>query len=461
MVYLPGSSRIRALIITVTGGYGPQGATGPTGNTGNYITGPDGFQGFGVTGFTYNSVADGLTFYIEGVSPVYLTGFKGNTGDGKTLPPPFITSIGAGVSFVGSSGYTLFFRSITFSSGISASISGDFITIQENSGDTGSFDKDRLLFVGFADGNYFIDSSSSAVYNENVYSGITYANLEITRRSNRDLFGVENFNYSTGSSQNSSHYGMTMTIDSVFYGITGTEINLKTGIWNPYLKYKVGYYDLNGVSGSTFGSISFLPLGPYTKQIKFDVEIGSCCYCDDCDQSVLEINGRKCEDYVLRQYCDQINGRWSKLNCYERQNTYDCYRKRACCVNGTCINTSEQKCSQMNGQFCRYHECGVNYTCGDTCAKTDELVIADCCCCKNGIGTPLNCESEQECINTGGTLLTGSCSDTQGQNRCCGIAGACCKPDGTCTFVPANECVDGIFHGLGVTCGQVNCCNPI
>lgn len=458
--YRPGSSRITALIITVTGGVGPSGPTGPIGDTGAFITGPDGPRGFGITGFTYDSVINGITFFIQGVSPVYLTGFKGSTGIGVTLPPPVIGSLGEGVSFIGASGYTLFFKSFTFSAGISASITSDRILIQDNIGDTGSFDDNELIFVDFANNIYFLDSSAYAKYKETVYSGVTYANLEIARKQNRDLFGVDNFNYSTGSSQNTDHFGLTMTIDSAFYGITGTETDLKAGVWNPYLKFRTSYYDLNGVSGSTFGHIKFLQLGPYTKQISFDVEIGSCCYCESCQDNA--ITGRICKDYVLKDYCEQINGRWSKSNCYQRQNSYDCYLRRACCVNGTCINTSKQMCDLMGGEFCDRKECGLDYECGDRCIPTAAGGIGEpiCCCCKNGVEEEGLCTELQEtCVSGGGTLFQNNCADV---NCCDQIIGACCTL-GSCEQKTVTECISGggLFYGQGTKCGSIDCCNPV
>jgi hypothetical protein len=463
-----GSSRIISIIRDVVGGVGPTGATGITGATGAYITGPDGSNGLGITGFTYDAPYGGITFYIQGVTAVNLFGFKGNTGQDSLIPAPLISPIGIGVSFLGSSGYTLFFRSITFSAGISASISGQSIVIQNNYGDTGSFDSNEIIFVDFANGIYFLDSSSNAKYKETVYSGLTYANFEVVNRTNRNLFGVDNFNYSTGSSQNAFHYGLTLTIDSAFYGITGTEIDLKSGAWNPYLKYRTNYYDLKGVSGPTSGTIEFLQLGPYTNQISFSNELGSCCYCEECQSSENQISGRKCKDYVLKEYCEEMNGRWSKSTCYQRQNGFDCYRRRACCINGTCINTSQQKCIQMGGIFCPTKECGLDYRCGDQCVQTAAAQgpgsgTTICCCCKNGIPSEGTCaDLSTICEKDGGILYTNNCSDVSVD--CCNqILGACCK-NGVCEDnVSVIECrsLNGLFYGQGSSCKNINCCDPV
>lgn len=477
-----GSSRIISIITTVQGGIGPTGNSGPIGNTGNYVTGPNGFPGFGITGFTYDSSIDGLTFYIEGSTAVYLTGFRGNTGNSPTLPPPTVFSIGTGISFLGFSGYTLFFKSLTFSAGISAYISGQSIFIRDDLGITGSFDENRLLFVDFSQNTYFLDSSEFAKYKENTYSSITYANFEIAQRTSRDLFGVDNFNYSTGSVQNSSHYGLTMTIDSSFYGITGTETDLKIGTWNPYLKYRANYYDLNGASGPTFASINFSVLGPYTTQVKFTVELGSCCYCDNCEND--SINGRKCEDYVLKEYCDSIEGRWSKSTCYQRENGFDCYRRRACCVNGVCLNTSEQKCSQMGGTFCASRECTPNYDCSAQCSPITlggaETTTLECCCCKDGkphgpgsytteLNSCNNAPQANECSQTQGNVISKKCcgapdgldciQEPQFNNCCPGIKGACCRNNTCENDLTPQACMEqnGFFLGENTTCESNSC----
>lgn len=458
-----GSSRIVALIMTVTGGVGPTGSTGPTGPTGDYVTGPNGVKGSGITGIVYDGAVDGATFFIQGSTPVYLTGFRGNTGIGVTLDPPIIGYTGEGVTFVNISGYTLFFRSITFSDGISASISGNSIIIQDKVSYTGSFDPNELLYIDFANSTYFLDSAPTAKYKENVYSGITYANLNTVLRSSRDLFGIENFNYSTGSVQNLNHYGMTMTIDSAFYGITGTENNLKSGQWNTYIKFRSSNYDLNGLLGPTFSSINFSPLGPYTKKVAFDVQMGSCCYCDNCENTSF---GRICVDYVLKEYCQGINGKWSSLPCYQRENSFDCYERRACCLNGTCINTSLQKCTQMGGEFCALKICGLNYQCGDECETT--LAGVDegtefCCCCQDGVGNQFVCADESAialCDEQGGVVISNNCVDGDRNNCCDQKKGGCCISNTCINDLTAIQCAEagGIFLGEEINCSSNSCC---
>ena len=453
-----GSSRIRSIILSITGGVGPTGEKGNTGDTGSFVTGPDGPRGNGIVGFTYSSSTDGLTFYSSGGSAFYIVGTRGGTGDALLADPPFIRFIGSGIQPLkneqGISGYTLFFRSITFSSGISASISGDVITIQENLTATGSFDIGQLLYVDYsvANNQYFIDSAANTKYSEKTYSGITYSNLEIYVSGFRDILDGSNFNYSTGSSQATSHSGLSMTIDSAFYGVTGIENGLTSENWNPYFRFRTSYFDVNGNSGATLDTINLLPLGPYTKKISFSNPVGSCCfYCNGCEDSVLN---RKCVDYVSKAYCESISGRWSTSNCYNRENTYDCHLRRACCVNERCVNTSKLKCDQMGGTFCSGKICGDGYTCGNECSSAILPAIgATYCCCTDGIKTEVT-----DPISCLGVIIEGDCSLV----NCCdyGNTGACCLSNGECLHLTAQECSAraGSYRGTGITCGSVSCC---
>lgn len=454
-----GSSRIRAILIQVTGGVGPTGETGDIGDTGAYVTGPDGPRGADINGFTYSSITDGITFYSSNGSCFGFTGIKGGTGDATIAPPPFIRFVGSGINPLsnqeGISGYTLFFRSITFSSGISASVSGDIITIQENFTATGSFDISQLLYVDYSSGSnqYFIDSASNTKYSEKVYSGKTYSNLEMFVMSFRDALDGNNFNYSSGSSQATNHVGLTMTMDSAFYGMTGTENGLTSANWNPYFKFRTSYFDESGSSGATVGLINFLPVGPYTTKISFSNPVGSCCfYCAGCEGSVLN---RTCVDYVSKAYCESVSGRWSLSNCYNRENTYDCHLRRACCVNGRCVNTSILKCNQMGGTFCSSRMCADDYNCNDECPSgTVPVIGVQYCCCTDGVKTQVTDPSE--CL---GLIIYENCDSV----NCCDYenTGACCLPDGAvCLELSAQECAaqGGSYRGTGITCGQVSCC---
>jgi hypothetical protein len=457
-----GSSRIIAIAVTVTGGIGPTGATGITGASGSYVTGPTGSDGYGVIGVTYSRIVDGATFTISNGTSFFLTGIRGNTGNGVTVDAPYINYFGTGIAPLlnetSSVGYTLFFRSISYSSGISASISGETIYIQNNTGYTGSFDANKLLFVNFSqsESKYFIDSADNVSYFEKTYAGVTYARLNASMKVARDSLTTNNFNYSTGSVEATNHTGLTLTIDAAFYGITGIENGLTSDSWKPYLKFRASYYDVDGSSGATVGMINFSPIGPYTKKIYLNSLIGSCCF--DCDECEGYESGRNCVDYVSKSYCDSVLGRWSQSNCYARQSSYDCYPRRACCVNGTCVNATQLKCSQMNGVFCSSKICGDSYDCSMPC--TPGLLPATAttyCCCKDGVGTETT--DRTSCV---GIIVEGSCTGV----NCCDFAGntgACCLPNGSCLELTADECARqfGTYKGTGVTCTSQLCCQPI
>jgi len=462
-----GSSRIKALILSATGGTGPVGNTGPTGNTGAYVTGPAGANGVGIHGISYSSSnRDTIYFILSDETQIGITGIYGNTGIGPVTAPK-IEYIGSGVTaltnLVGQgSGFTLSFRTLSLSSGLSGSVIGNTIKIETDYSATGSFDLNKLLYVDFSSisNQYYLDSADHADYYEYVYSGITYSFFEFTSQSSRDILNGDNFNYSSSLSQSQSHYGLTMTIDAAFYGMTGTENSLTGSAWFPYLKYRASYFDINDSSGVTIGNINFSPLGPYTKKISFNEPIGSCCFCSDCISN--PISGRSCVDYVSKTYCQSILGRWSESSCASRLNSYDCYLRRACCVNGKCINTSYQKCMQMHGIFSENNECGASYDCergffGVAAAITPYLATEEkFCCCVNGRSFPDM--TIQECSQMNGILSLGlsDCRDTD----CCTEnfrKGACCLPNGECVYVTPQQC-SGLFKGIGITCNPNPCC---
>lgn len=466
-----GSSRIKTLVLVATGGVGPTGATGATGNTGAYVTGPNGIVGTGVYSIEYSSVTDGITFTLTDNSSIYFTGIRGNTGIGPA-PYPKVDVVGSGISLINNtigqnSGYTLYFKTITLSSGLSGSISGNVITIEDNGSVTGSFDIGELLSVDYSSpsNTYFLDSSNGVNYDEYNYSGNTYSNLDVTRSIGRDFLDGNNFNYSTGSAQGQQHSGLTLLMDAAFYGITGTENGLTSGTWNPYLRFRTSYFDHTGDAGATAITISFSPLGPYTKKIYFDEPIGSCCYCDEEDTDLD--TRRKCVDYVSKSYCTSIYGRWSLISCLNRQNSYDCYRRRACCVNGLCLNTSKAKCEQMFGIFDPNNECGASYDCQrgffGTVAITDSgTTDQPVCCCKDGILVSDN-ETASQCFARGGVPID---SPPCPSNLCCDEStslGACCKQDGSCEQLSPQDCASqrGIYRGSGISCSPNPCCNPI
>lgn len=463
-----GSSRIKTLVLTAPGGVGPTGSQGPTGNTGSYVTGPAGAIGTGVLSVKYNPTVDGITFNLTNGTALYFTGIKGNTGVGPA-PYPIIGYTSNGISFLTNStgegsGYTLSFRTLLVSSGLSAGISGGLIIVENNPAATGSFDIGELLYVNYSSTTtqYYLDTADSTDYKEVFSGGITYASFSATLKATRDILDGNNFNYSNGTTQGISHTGLTLTIDAGFYGMTGTDSGLTTNSWYPYLRFRSSYADVDGTSGVTVGTIPFSPLGPYTKTIAYDEPIGSCCYCDGCIEDPH--TGRKCIDYVSKSYCESIVGRWSSVSCQNRLNTYDCYLRRACCVNGVCINTSQQKCSQMHGEFFPDNECGASFDCQRGFFGTAEAVSGGpsevlVCCCVNG--TAYQNISTTACSDLGGVPFD---PPTCAGVNCCAAyyTGACCKSNGECSTKTPEECAaeGGLYKGTGTLCTPNPCCVP-
>ena len=447
-----GLSRIKIAIQAATGGTGPTGATGPTGNTGNYSTGPDGIQGYGISSITYDSASNGITFSFQNGLSAFFTGIKGNTGFEPGFPE--IGYTGSGDRFLNniSLGFTFLFKGISFSSGISASISSNTIYIENNPGNTGSFVANKLLVVKYnqTQQKYYLDSSENSDYKDVEYSGVSYSSLVSLQRAPRDLLDFNNFNYSTGSAQGSSHVGLTLGINAAFYGITGTENDLKISTWTPYLRYRSDYADFDGALGVTVGTIKFNKLGPFNKTILLGTTLGSCCLCDPL--IVPPDFKRTCIDYVNKDYCDFMLGRFSLLSCYQRQDTNDCYRKRACCVNGRCVNTSFNKCIQFSGLYNFNKICGVSFDCSSDTTSLQDLGSG--CCCEDG--TPIFTADPNLC---GGPLYPPGEGQDCSQIQCCGSVGACCLSSGCVDGKTPEECatLNGIFRGRDTTCSSVTC----
>lgn len=209
----------------------------------------------------------------------------------------------------------------------------------------------------------------------------------------------------------------------------------------------------------------------YPQNLKRD-NIGSCCYCKN------NIGENVCLDYVSKDYCNAISGRFSIYPCVERPD--DCFDlEGACCsydpnafsggVQGrhSCLNTTASRCRQFGGKFYQGKRCAPN---GIYIGDSTEIIrcSTDFCateqrgrCCING-----KCYNftEIDCLSIfGATFISGNtCSSTEGDPVCCSatvnIKGACCR-DANCTDnVLPQDCQDGTFQGSGTRCSQVNCC---
>lgn len=79
----------------------------------------------------------------------------------------------------------------------------------------------------------------------------------------------------------------------------------------------------------------------YTKK-----EYGSCCYCDGSASSTT------CLDYIEKTYCENtLLGNFQLgIACASRTNP-ECGRIGACCINNTCVETTEFLCESYGGVF--------------------------------------------------------------------------------------------------------------
>jgi hypothetical protein len=451
-----GSSRIKTIIIKATGGTGPIGEKGPTGNTGAYVTGPTGLDGIGLVNVSYDALTNRSVFLLSDGKTFSLNFGKGPTGIGPA-PSPLFLYAADGISPIGNTanidtGYTLQFRGIKYSTGICGSVSGNSIILRDNNTATGSFNIGKLLEVEYSNTNvYYLDSADDVNYENFTYSGISYSNLNVTRTYVRDTLDSSNFNYIPKDFSDT----IISDINFSFYGVTGVANGLTYSSWTPFIRYSSSNYDSDNLAGTTQGLITFSRLGPYNVNIKPEELIGSCCY---CDEKVEDLDDkRKCIDYVSKTYCESVFGRWSQLSCLQRLDTYDCFRRRACCVNGLCINTSKAKCEQMNGVFDSDNECGASYDCerkffGSPPPPPPEFI----CCCVNCVPYPN--KTYKECVALGGTPL--SPADCAGLN-CCDYSnlGACCLPSGRCELLSPKNCSlnSGVYLGTGTTCGKNSC----
>jgi hypothetical protein len=218
----------------------------------------------------------------------------------------------------------------------------------------------------------------------------------------------------------------------------------------PFLKYRTNYISENN-SGITTEIINFNKKEEFNKVIGTNIfvplteKIGSCCYCN------LE-GERKCDDYANKNFCiNTLLGNWSTIPCYQRYNTSDCDPGGACCVNGRCVGSTEEKCLQMGGLFIVNRNCsGVE--CPDRC----DLNLG--CCCYQGNSYPL---TRQLCLEIeGARFFQTSCANA----NCCavGTVGACCIRKICYDNYTATECSNakGIFQGPGSECISqfLNCC---
>lgn len=460
-----GSSRIPVISSAIgeNGFMGPTGATGPTGPSGDYITGASGPIG--------KSVLYALGISQDTVRIIYLTtpttyfdlsGVQGPTGNSSFG----IYSVGytgftsdAVFPVQSSTGLTLYFKSVTLKGEITGSYNSGNLVIQNTAGTfVGSLVPNTLLFIGLTlggDDYYNIISALGTQYYERNFSGKTFSSLENIFYGFKESGTSYNFNYLIDYTTNSNYPGLTLSINSSFYGVTFSSLNVEGATYivnNYYLKYGVSYDKILSNSGFTTEVINFNTSREFTRKIgsttfiPLNERIGSCCYCNT--------NGdRFCTDYMSKSYCINVmNGSWNSIPCYLRYNTEDCYPGGACCVNNKCIACSRDKCQSMGGLFIQGENCSSIGACPDRCGITLG------CCCVNGEPFPLTASLCEEISNA--KYVNSPCQNVD----CCkvGYLGACCINKVCFDYYSAKECSDagGIYQGVGSACisDLINCC---
>lgn len=460
MSELYGSSRIPQISSTVGNILfeGPTGSTGPTGPAGEYVTGPDGPRGryvYFVEGVSADTIKISLKDNdLSATRELYVSGVRGITGD-NTLGVFSVgyTGITENAFYIpqGPIGLTLFFKAIQLQGKITGSYANNNLFIDQSEIPyTGDLTPNRLLYIGYTSTNeyYVVIPASNSIYEERLYSGKTFSSLETLFYGFKETGTGSNFNYSTNSSRDDAN--LNIDINGSFYGMTFINSSLNFSESSPYLRYGVSYEKVNENTAFQTDTIKFRKRGNFNKKIGEDTfiplneKIGSCCYCDAEGK-------RYCKDYVLKEYCNSgLVGSWSPTPCYLRYNTDDCYPGGACCVNGKCVLSSEDKCISMGGLFVVGQNCS-SLTCPDAC-------VSPGCCCVKGTGYEL---TEELCAEISGSRYFPEGCDSV---NCCqvGHLGACCVKKVCYDYFSAYECAatGGVFQGVGSACISqfLNCC---
>jgi len=487
-----GSSRISNLtgISSITGPTGPRGpasgVTGAIGNTGEI--GPVGFTGAGITwaigtgGDYRNEIIFTITGYEGGTyggvissgTTLGVTAVRGGTGEKTSDDFYLYNTIGKsshaliqgedgdnyGELFKEKIGITAYFRNLSFSGrdiGVSDSEYAIYI-----SGSTANYGRmgntGELLFINAELGGL---SAHGAL--NTFWSG-----SQLTARilNHREFFdGVDNNNNlpakytdptNTSTVTSTSNIdGTAVTFSSIFTPEDGSpdwpddSTSIASGIHVGTDGADTTVYRFPGV---TFSSQYTLDAGT----------LGSCCFCAVGDGTT---HIRECVDYASKIYCQTVGGNFSTDSCANRYDSQDsnCFVSGACCVNGICTHSSNEKCVSYGGFFVG----------GWSCDEIAALAGND----SNPTGCPFPCESvdrgsccinkecfpysEYECSFYDGIWTDKPCEET----NCCleYDKGACCV-DRTCYYTTPKICSQlrsqqgdpGIFWGVGSNCAGLN-----
>jgi hypothetical protein len=493
MSLFPGNSNIPVFAkILSAGQIGPPGPTGPTGPVG--ITGPTVVGNTGPTGTSIQTilyVSHGITITNTDNS-VHEILFSGNSGVSYINGVPQAIIIANGLTYGSSSGFsilytyvdsfenvnkiaiqpigkdnfddlkdqeTLKFRVLQGSGNALNSISTDssYIYISgktftfRNVGNTGEILYKSGSLIYPVDQSYYNESTNllSVPLAHDRYSIHNNQNLKVPTYD----FTIQNLVGSSGATGigffttqhgtfvvnlNGNYQFVESNVNSntrLYLGITGDD-NLTFKFYNILFDRGASYTPQSVVAGTTYGNF------------------GSCCF---CQQNTSEIG---CLDYVSKQYCSSVGGSFNITSCLNRISSGDCYAEGACCVNGRCINSSLEKCVDYKGTFFPNQVCSSGFSCPDNLCPADTTVTGRCCVRGYCFDlTQLECNAIPNSVFTRGV----QCVDRTDPACCAGLSGACCIKTGSsysCSTKTPEQCAEsfGIFHGVGSSCTQVECC---
>jgi len=386
-----------------------------------------------------------ITFSLSDGRYLGVTGFRGPTGStasssftiSKTrddLHPETYSNV-----FSYKEGPTAYFNTITVS-GKHIGISAD----SENIYLVGELPSNDFAFMGNTGELLHLYAGMSAAGALNTHWDPNNQNLLARLLSYREVY-LENNNITTGTDtpSNSTTAIKSDTLEGssvpfTHFKTVGTSTCIESGI----------HLGLSA-DGSTemihrFGEICF---ETGRDEATSNLDFGSCCYCEDNSEGPDHQN---CVDYVTENYCDAMSGTFNVLSCINRPEGPNCYVGGACCVNSTCVESSEDSCDLYDGFFISDRTCQqveVEGGCPDPCEDVGA-------CCKDGYCFEA---TQMECDFDGGNWHIEPCSEV---NCCSDIRiGACCLDEGCfettaelCQTMLSEDDSTGVWWGDGSKC---------
>jgi len=479
--------------ILATGSTGSIGPIGPQGNTGN--TGPD---ATGCGELTKGNTASYISSVTQTKNPWGNLIFGLNDGSTVEFNAPSI--IGATLSsFYGVRAITL--GSDSLFAGITQTTAGltfQFKTITSSVGALSVKNTaDQIVFnssltpynaTGFTSAElvYF-----SSITGSNRLAGITLAGSTFFRYKNNNYFDL---NTVISSKTN------IVPIPSATRGSSGEYIDVsKGGLF--YINTPNGIMGFTGISGApgttgTIQSITLITQSDYIWKFPENVWFEANNNYLGCGETVIGLTtknngenwtatifgrgfkndptqcqsdwdigscyqGISCNNYVYRADCEAAEGQFCLEACSVETEIFDA---GSCCINGVCRDgVSKFLCTKYGGRWWSPEQTGPDgcnaFECWDPCLSGGGVggagMTGSCC-----VGaTCLDRHTESECEMLNGNWRNSPCSPTS-CNPLSGVTGACCVNKDTCVQATYQTCIDvleGIFVGIGETCGAVNC----